>query len=89
MVLEHETILGLDGWNIFVMHACRLYMCLLCMHGSGHCYSCVSMYELLMLLLGCICHECMSLVYSFVMHVSVYMLLCMHCHGNGYASMVG
>jgi len=26
---------------VFVMHACRMYMCLLCMNGSGHCYNCV------------------------------------------------
>jgi len=25
-------------------------------------------------------------VYAFVMNVSVYMLLCMHCHGYGHAS---
>ena len=28
-------------------------------------------------------------VYAFVMHVSVYMLLCRHCRGYGYACMVG
>jgi len=28
-------------------------------------------------------HVCMVL-YAFVMHVSVYMLVCMHCHGEGY-----
>ena len=43
MVLEHGSTLGLDGQNLFAMHACRLYMCLLFMHGSGHCYSCVVM----------------------------------------------
>jgi len=42
-----------------------------------------------MLLLGCVCQECMSVVYAFVTHVSVYMLLCMHFHGHGYAFMVG
>jgi len=43
VVSEHGPPLGLDGWNVLVMHACRLYMCLLYMHGSGHCYSCVDM----------------------------------------------
>lgn len=43
VVSEHGSTLGLDGKNVFFMHACRLYMCLLCMHGSGHCYTCVSM----------------------------------------------
>ena len=56
-------------------------MCLLCMHGSGHFYSCVSMYELMMLLTGCVCHECMSMVYAFSMHDNVYRLLCIHCYG--------
>ena len=42
-----------------------------------------------MLLLGCVCHECISIVYSFVMHVNVYMLLCMHCYGHGCACIVG
>ena len=42
-----------------------------------------------MLLLGCVSHECMPVVYAFVMHVSFYMLLCMHCHGYIYASIVG
>jgi len=35
-----------------------------------------------MLLLGCVSHECMSVVYAFVTHVNVYMSLCMHCHGE-------
>jgi len=48
MVSEHGSTFGLDGWNLFSMHARRLYMSLLCMHGSGHCYSCVSMQELMM-----------------------------------------
>ena len=85
VVLEHGSTFGLDGWNVVVMHAHRLYMCLLCIHGDGHFYNCVVMYKLMMLLLGCVCHQCMSVVYVFVMHVSVYMLLCMHCHGYGYA----
>jgi len=42
----------------------------------------------MMLLLGCVCHECMSVVYAFVMHVDVYMLLCMHCHGYGFACII-
>jgi len=33
-------------------------------------------------------HECM-VVYAFVTHVDVYMLLCMHCHSYGYVCMVG
>jgi len=43
VVSEHGSILGLDEWSVFVMHACRLYMCLLCMHGDGHFYNCVVM----------------------------------------------
>lgn len=65
------------------------YICLLCMHGDGHCYNCVVMYKLIMLMLGCVFHECMLVVYEFVMHISVYMLLCMHCYGCGYAYIVG
>jgi len=42
-----------------------------------------------MLFLGCVFHECMSVVYAFIIHVNVYMLLCMHCHGYGYACIVG
>ena len=42
-----------------------------------------------MLLLGCFSHECMSVVYAFVMHVSVHMLLCMHCHDYNYVCIVG
>lgn len=42
-----------------------------------------------MLLLGCVFHECILVVYAFVMHVNVYTLLCMHCHGYGYACTVG
>lgn len=42
-----------------------------------------------MLFLGCVCHECMLIVYAFVMYVSVYILLCMHFHGYGNACMVG
>jgi len=79
------------------MHAYQLHMCslcllnmfLLCIHGGGHCCRCVAMWKLMMLLLECVFHECMSIVYAFVMHVSVYSLLCMHCHGYGYACMVG
>lgn len=41
MVPEHSSTLGLDGLNVFVMHACRLYMCLMCMHGDGHYCNCV------------------------------------------------
>ena len=41
-----------------------------------------------MLLLGFICHECMLVVYAFVMHVNVYMFLCMYYHGYGYACMI-
>jgi len=74
---------------VFAMNACKLYMCLLCMHGSGHCYYCVSMYNLVMLLLGCVYHECMLVLYAFVMHLNVYMLLCMHCHAYGYECTVG
>ena len=43
MVLEHGLTLGLDGWNVVLMHACRLYMFLICMHGDGHCCSCIIM----------------------------------------------
>jgi len=43
----------------------------------------------MMLLVGCVCHECMSVVYAFVMHFSVYMLLCMHRHGYSYVCIVG
>ena len=42
-----------------------------------------------MLLLEFVCHECMSVVYAFVMHVSIYMSLCMNCHGYSYACIVG
>jgi len=54
------------------------------MNGGGHCHSFVDMYNLLLLLLGCVCHECMSVVCAFVTHVSVYMLLCMHCYGHDF-----
>ena len=37
---------------------------------------------------GCVCHECMLVVYAFFMQINVYTLLCMHCHGYGYACMV-
>jgi len=43
VVSGHGSTLGLGGWNGFVMHARRMYMCLLCMHGGIHCYSCVDM----------------------------------------------
>jgi len=43
----------------------------------------------MLLLLGCVCHECMLIVYAFVMHVSIYMLLLMYFHGYDYACMVG
>jgi len=43
----------------------------------------------MMLLLGCVYHECMSVVYAFVMHVIVYMLLCMHFHGYIYVCILG
>ena len=42
-----------------------------------------------MWLLGCSCPNCLSVVYAFVMHANVYMLLCIHCHGYGYACIVG
>jgi len=37
----------------------------------------------------CVFHECVSVVYPFVRHVNVYMLLCIHCHDHGYACIVG
>jgi len=43
VVLEPSSTLGPDGKNVFFIHACRLYNCLLCMHCGGHCYSCVDM----------------------------------------------
>jgi len=85
VVPKHGSTLGLDGQNLFFMHACRLYMFLSCMHGSGHCCSCVVMWELIVLLLGSICHECMSIVYPFFMHDSVYRLLYVHFYGYCYA----
>ena len=48
---------------------------LVCMHGSGNFFCCVTMWKLMMLLLGCIGHEFMLLVYSFVMHVKVYIVM--------------
>ena len=42
-----------------------------------------------MSLLGCVCHECTPIVYAFVMHANVYMLLCMHWHGYIYACILG
>jgi len=42
-----------------------------------------------MLMLRSICYESMSVIYTFVMHVSVYMVLCIHFHGYGYACMAG
>jgi len=68
---------------VIVMHACLLYMFLLCLHDDGHCYSCVSMWNLMMLLLECGCYECVSTVCLHVMHVSVYMLLCIYYYGHG------
>ena len=72
MISEHGSTLGLDGWNVFFMHECSLYLCLLCMHGSGHFYSCVSMYALMFLLLGCLFHQCMPVVYAFFIHANGY-----------------
>jgi len=89
VVSEHNSKLGLEGWNVFFMHTCRLYMLLLCMRGIFYCYSCVVMSRLTMWILGCACHECVSVVYAFVMHVNVYILLCMHYSGYGYACIVG
>jgi len=43
VVLEYGSPLGLDGRNMVVMHACRFCMCLMCIHGDGHCCSCVVM----------------------------------------------
>ena len=42
-----------------------------------------------MWLLGCLFYECMLVVYAFLMHVNVYMLLCMNFHGHGYACIAG
>ena len=52
-------------------------MCLLCMHGSGHCHNFVTVWKWMMFFLGCISHECMLVVYAFFMHVNFHMLLCM------------
>ena len=97
MVLEHGSPLGLDGRNVFVIHTCWLhmcslcfwFMCFLCMYGGGHCCRCDFMQNLMVLISECVHHECITVVYVFVMHVSVYILLCMHCHGYGYECMVG
>ena len=43
----------------------------------------------MILLLECVFHECMLVVYAFVMHVNVCMMLCMHCCGYDYACMTG
>lgn len=59
MVSEHGSPLGLDGWNVFLMHKCQFHMCylylwsifLLCVHGGGHCCSCVSMWKMMSLFL--------------------------------------
>ena len=48
-------------------------MWLLCMHGGGHCYHCVVMYKLMMLLLGFGYHAYMLVIHVFIMHVSVCM----------------
>jgi len=55
-----------------------MYMLLLCMHGDGNCYSCVVLYRLMMWMLRCVCHEWMSVVYEFVMHVISWSWLCMY-----------
>ena len=43
MVSKHGAPLGVDGQNMVVMHACKLYNCLMCMHGDCYCFSCVVM----------------------------------------------
>jgi len=37
VVLEHGSTIGLDGQNVVIMRACRVYMCFLCMHGDDNC----------------------------------------------------
>ena len=44
VVLDYGSSgLGVDGQNVFIMHACRIYVCLLCMHSGSHRYISVSM----------------------------------------------
>jgi len=61
---------------------------LMCIRGVSHGCSGVTMFKLMLLLLGCVCHDYMLVVYAFVMHVNVYMLLCMHCLRYIYACIV-
>ena len=63
MVLEHGSPLGLDGKNVFFIHTCQFHtcylyfwsMCLLCMHGGG---SCVFMWNIMVIIVGCGHHQC-------------------------------
>jgi len=45
------STLELDRKNVFVMHACQLSKCSLCMHFDIHCYRCVIMKRFIMLML--------------------------------------
>ena len=84
MVSEHGSTLGLDGRNVFFMHTCQFHMCyvcwwimcLLCMHGGGHCCSYVAMWKLMVFVVGCDRHECMSVTLLLCMSVSICCYAC-------------
>jgi len=59
VVLEPSSPLGLDGKKVVFMHTCRLYMCHMCMHDDGHCYSCTVTRNLKILSLEYVCREFM------------------------------
>lgn len=90
MVSKHGSTLGFDEQCVYHAFMLVAYMCslfLLYMYflhimvvfivivvslcGSGWC------------VVGCGHHKCMSDVNAFVLHVRIYMLLCMHYHGKG------
>ena len=61
-------------------------MCLLNLHGIDHGCSDIAMRRLMMSLLGCFSHARISVVYALL---CMSLFICMHCHGYGYACMVG
>ena len=46
-------------------------MCLLCMHGGGHCCSCITMQKLMVFVVGCERHECMSVMHLLCMSMPI------------------
>jgi len=94
---------GIRAWftprtGLVACWSCIHISCICIRYACSPCYCCIFMVLIIVVVTSpcegrwCCCgmfhHECM-VVYAFVMHVSIYMLLCMHFHDYGYACMVG